>query len=120
MPDAERVHEFRQELGKDFDKALADVTRALASVPRAIAVPLPGFEASPESDLDEERASRTPSSLDAQNNPYQGQFDLWTSPSQGDGVDDPIDAFAPDPAIDWGPRRPTLTHRNDTPKEVRS
>jgi hypothetical protein len=118
MPDTERLDDFKQGLSKDFEEALAEVTAALASVPVATAVSLPGFEPHEERGSEEEPESLDPPSpVHGANIP--GQLDLWTAPhAEGTSVDDPIAAFAPDPGIDWGPRRPSLTRRTDTPKEA--
>jgi hypothetical protein len=119
MPDTERFDDFKQGISKDFDEALAEVTAALASVPVATAVPLPGFEPDEERASEEEPLSLDPPSPVHGANSRPGQLDLWTVPdAEGMSVDDPIAAFAPDPGIDWGPRRPSLTRRTDTPKEA--
>lgn len=117
MPDAERFDDFRHELDEEFDQALAEVNAALASVPLAIAVPLPGFEVATENSPETQPESAAPPSPVHPKHPLQGRLDLGSfCASESDNDDDPIAAFAPDPAIDWGPHRPMLTHRGDTPE----
>jgi hypothetical protein len=115
--DTAGVADFKREVDEGFDEALAEVTAELAAVPVPGAVPLPGLEpaAYPEPGED---VPFLPPRAPGEPNPLQEKLELAADGSAGpDGTEeDAIDDFAPDPAMNWGPRRPKLPGRG-TPRD---
>jgi hypothetical protein len=111
-PVADEVKAFKREVDAGFDEALAEVTAELAAVPVPAAIPLPGLgpAAYPEPGED---VPFLPPPAGGEPSPLQEKLDLATeAPAHGDGTDeDAIVEFAPDPGMDWGPRRPKLPGR---------
>jgi hypothetical protein len=115
MPESERLPGLKREVGQELDEVLAEVTAELAAVPIGVDVPLLGLE--PESSGgsgDSERFAQDVVEATGANR-LQDQLELWgdSGSDGGDHKDDPITAFAPDPRIDWGPRRPRLPGRGE-------
>ena len=107
--DAERFVNLKREVDEGFDEALAEVTAALAAVPEAVAVPLPGFEPAGvlSNELTEAAEDSVPDPVSSE--PRSPDDASHEQLEFGIGLDDdPIVAFAPDPGVNWGPRRPTL------------
>jgi hypothetical protein len=109
---ADEVSAFKKEVDAGFDEALAEVTAELAAVPVPGAGPLPGLEpaAYPEPGED---VPFLPPPAPGDPNPLQERLELAAdAAAEGDGEgEDAIVEFAPDPAMDWGPRRPKLPGR---------
>jgi hypothetical protein len=118
MPETESVTGLKREVGKEFDQVLAEVTAELAAVPIGVDVPFPGLE--PESSGGSGGSERVAQDVVEATgaNPLQDQLELWgdSGSDGGEHQDDPITAFAPDPRIDWGPRRPRLPGRGEQPE----
>jgi hypothetical protein len=116
MPDegpvADEVSAFKEQVDAGFDEALAEVTAELAAVPVPGAIPLPGFEPAAYPDPGEDVPFQ-PSGAPDDPNPLQEELDLATEASAAaeERERDAIIEFAPDPTMDWGPRRPKLPGR---------
>jgi hypothetical protein len=110
--DAAGVADFKREVDEGFEEVLAEVASALDSVSLSEPIPLPGLEpaAYPEPGED---VPFLPPPAPGDPNPLQERLELAADAAAGgDGEgEDAIVEFAPDPAMDWGPRRPKLPGR---------
>jgi hypothetical protein len=111
-PVGDEVSAFKKEVDAGFDEALAEVTAELAAVPVPGAIPLPGLEPAAYPDPGED-VPFLPPPVPGDPGPLQEKLDLAHDASAaGEGIEeDAIIEFAPDPAMNWGPRRLKLPGR---------
>jgi hypothetical protein len=109
---ADEVSAFKKEVDASFDEALAEVTAELAAVPIPGVIPLPGIEPAAYPDPGEDVPFLPPAGP-RDPHPLQEELELAADVA-GDGDrpdEDAIVEFAPDPAMNWGPRMPRLPGR---------